>query len=190
MNLGRRPSARKMREARDRFRALPMSGAAVVLGRCLADMLNSVVALAIMIVTGLVLGWHYVKRLVQKGEVKSARDNAVEVQGQLMDEHIWTLKGSIDFVDNQYDRSSGTIRATLIAVSTASAPVFIGSTMSLPQSSASPRQNVANWSCTNARLVRVSRSESIRARYRRSSARDRRARPPVARRLTGSRGVA
>jgi RND family efflux transporter MFP subunit len=50
------------------------------------------------------------KRLVQKGEVKSARDNAVEVQGQLMDEHIWTLKGSIDFVDNQYDRSSGTIR--------------------------------------------------------------------------------
>jgi RND family efflux transporter MFP subunit len=50
------------------------------------------------------------KRLVQKGEVKNARDNAVEVQGQLMDEHNWTLKGTIDFVDNQYDRSSGTIR--------------------------------------------------------------------------------
>jgi RND family efflux transporter MFP subunit len=50
------------------------------------------------------------KRLVQRGEVKSARDNAVEVQGQLMDEHNWTLKGTIDFVDNQYDRSSGTIR--------------------------------------------------------------------------------
>lgn len=50
------------------------------------------------------------KRLVQKGEVKSARDNVVEVQGQLMDEHSWTLKGTIDFVDNQYDRSSGTIR--------------------------------------------------------------------------------
>jgi RND family efflux transporter MFP subunit len=50
------------------------------------------------------------KRLVQKGEVKSARDNAVEVQGQLMDEHNWTIKGTIDFVDNQYDRSSGTIR--------------------------------------------------------------------------------
>jgi RND family efflux transporter MFP subunit len=50
------------------------------------------------------------KRLVQKGEVKNARDNAVEVQGQLMDEHTWTLKGTIDFVDNQYDRSSGTIR--------------------------------------------------------------------------------
>jgi RND family efflux transporter MFP subunit len=50
------------------------------------------------------------KRLVQKGEVKSPRDNAVEVQGQLMDEKQWTLKGTIDFVDNQYDRSSGTIR--------------------------------------------------------------------------------
>jgi RND family efflux transporter MFP subunit len=50
------------------------------------------------------------KRLVQRGEVKNARDNAVEVQGQLMDEHSWTLQGTIDFVDNQYDRSSGTIR--------------------------------------------------------------------------------
>jgi RND family efflux transporter MFP subunit len=50
------------------------------------------------------------KRLIQKGEVKNARDNAVEVQGQLMDEKSWTLSGTIDFVDNQYDRSSGTIR--------------------------------------------------------------------------------
>jgi RND family efflux transporter MFP subunit len=50
------------------------------------------------------------KRLVQKGEIKSARDSVIEVQGQLMDEHTWTLKGTIDFVDNQYDRSSGTIR--------------------------------------------------------------------------------
>ena len=50
------------------------------------------------------------KRLVQKGELKSARDNVVEVEGQLMDEKTWTLRGTIDFVDNQYDRSSGTIR--------------------------------------------------------------------------------
>jgi RND family efflux transporter MFP subunit len=50
------------------------------------------------------------KRLVQKGEIKSARDNAIEVQGQLMDEKQWTLKGTINFVDNQYNRSSGTIR--------------------------------------------------------------------------------
>jgi RND family efflux transporter MFP subunit len=50
------------------------------------------------------------KRLVQQGEIKSPRDSAVEVQGQLMDEKQWTLKGTIDFVDNQYDRTSGTIR--------------------------------------------------------------------------------
>lgn len=43
----------------DRFRSLPMSSAAVVLGRCIADMLNSVVALAIMIVAGLALGWRW-----------------------------------------------------------------------------------------------------------------------------------
>ncbi len=50
------------------------------------------------------------KRLVQRGELKSPRDNAIEVQGQLMDEKEWTLKGKIDFVDNQYARTSGTIR--------------------------------------------------------------------------------
>ena len=54
------------------------------------------------------------KRLVQRGEIKSPRDNAVEVQGQLMDEKDWTLKGNIDFVDNQYDRSSGTIRVRAV----------------------------------------------------------------------------
>ncbi len=43
----------------DRFRSLPISGAAVVLGRCIADMLYSVVALAIMIVAGLALGWRW-----------------------------------------------------------------------------------------------------------------------------------
>lgn len=43
----------------DRFRSLPMSSAAVVLGRCIADMLNSMVGLAIMTVTGLLLGWRW-----------------------------------------------------------------------------------------------------------------------------------
>ena len=47
---------------------------------------------------------------MQKGEIESARSNAVQVQGELMDEKDWPLKGTIDFVDNQYDRSSGTIR--------------------------------------------------------------------------------
>lgn len=43
----------------DRFRSMPMSASAVVLGRCLADMLNSMVGLTIMIVAGLLLGWRW-----------------------------------------------------------------------------------------------------------------------------------
>jgi ABC-2 type transport system permease protein len=43
----------------DRFRSMPMSASAVVLGRCIADMLNSIVGLAIMIGTGLLLGWRW-----------------------------------------------------------------------------------------------------------------------------------
>jgi ABC-2 type transport system permease protein len=43
----------------DRFRSLPMSGSAVVLGRCIADMFNSIVGLAIMIVAGFLLGWRW-----------------------------------------------------------------------------------------------------------------------------------
>jgi ABC-2 type transport system permease protein len=43
----------------DRFRSLPMSASAVVLGRCLADMLNSIVGLAILMGTGLLLGWRW-----------------------------------------------------------------------------------------------------------------------------------
>ena len=50
------------------------------------------------------------KRLIQKGEVESARSGGVAVQGQLMDEKNWPLKGTIDFVDNQFNRTSGTIR--------------------------------------------------------------------------------
>ncbi|MBO2451040.1 ABC transporter permease [Actinomadura barringtoniae] len=43
----------------DRFRSLPMSPSAVVAGRCVADMLNSVVSLAVMIVCGLLVGWQW-----------------------------------------------------------------------------------------------------------------------------------
>jgi RND family efflux transporter MFP subunit len=50
------------------------------------------------------------KRLVASGEVQDARARKVEVQAQLMDETDWPLAGIIDFVDNQYDRSTGTIR--------------------------------------------------------------------------------
>ncbi|WP_425566676.1 ABC transporter permease [Planomonospora alba] len=43
----------------DRFRSLPMSSSAVVLGRCAADMLNSVAGLAVLAGTGLLLGWRW-----------------------------------------------------------------------------------------------------------------------------------
>src|SRR5690625_5298333 len=41
----------------DRFRSLPMSGAAVVLGRCLADLATSVVGLAVVVAAGFAFGW-------------------------------------------------------------------------------------------------------------------------------------
>lgn len=50
------------------------------------------------------------KRLVERGEIPSARSNTVVVQAQLMDETDWPMKGTIDFVDNTYDTSTGTIR--------------------------------------------------------------------------------
>jgi ABC-2 type transport system permease protein len=43
----------------DRFRSLPMSGGAVVAGRCIADMLNSMVGLAILLGTGWLVGWRW-----------------------------------------------------------------------------------------------------------------------------------
>lgn len=43
----------------DRFRSLPIHASAVVLGRCIADMLNSIVGLAILLVAGLLLGWRW-----------------------------------------------------------------------------------------------------------------------------------
>lgn len=41
----------------DRFRSLPMAPSAVVAGRCLADMLSSVVGLAVLVAAALVIGW-------------------------------------------------------------------------------------------------------------------------------------
>ena len=43
----------------DRFRSLPISPAAVVLGRCIADMINSVAGLAVLVGAGLLLGWSW-----------------------------------------------------------------------------------------------------------------------------------
>jgi ABC-2 type transport system permease protein len=43
----------------DRFRSMPISTAAVVLGRSIADMLNSTVGLAAMVLCGLLVGWNW-----------------------------------------------------------------------------------------------------------------------------------
>jgi ABC-type multidrug transport system permease subunit len=43
----------------DRFRSLTMSPSAVVLGRSIADMLNSALGLAVMIACGLLVGWRW-----------------------------------------------------------------------------------------------------------------------------------
>lgn len=43
----------------DRFRSLPMSSAAVVLGRCIADLLDSAVTLIVLTGAGLALGWRW-----------------------------------------------------------------------------------------------------------------------------------
>ena len=42
----------------DRFRSLPISAVAVPLGRSAADLINSAVQLMVLIVGGLVVGWH------------------------------------------------------------------------------------------------------------------------------------
>ncbi|MFC4590175.1 ABC transporter permease [Sphaerisporangium corydalis] len=43
----------------DRFRSMPMAPSAVVTGRATADMLNSVVGLAVMMACGLAVGWRW-----------------------------------------------------------------------------------------------------------------------------------
>ena len=43
----------------DRFRSMPMAPSAVVVGRCAAAMIYSVVSLGIMVVTGFAVGWRW-----------------------------------------------------------------------------------------------------------------------------------
>ena len=49
------------------------------------------------------------KRAVQEGKLPLASNGHVLVEAEMMGEKGWGLKGSIDFVDNQYDTSTGTI---------------------------------------------------------------------------------
>jgi RND family efflux transporter MFP subunit len=50
------------------------------------------------------------QRATAKGLMKSTRDNSVSAALHLTDESGWPHEGHIDFVDNQVDRRSGTIR--------------------------------------------------------------------------------
>ena len=43
----------------DRFRSMPMAPSAVVVGRCIANMLYSAISLAILVGTGLAIGWRW-----------------------------------------------------------------------------------------------------------------------------------
>src|SRR5690606_12017770 len=50
------------------------------------------------------------QRAIRDGRLRSLRGGAVPVEARLMDEDTWTLHGTLDFIDNQVDRSAGTIR--------------------------------------------------------------------------------
>ena len=43
----------------DRFRSMPMAPSAVVVGRCIANMVYSAISLAILVATGLAIGWRW-----------------------------------------------------------------------------------------------------------------------------------
>ncbi|MGE0118715.1 MAG: efflux RND transporter periplasmic adaptor subunit [Dongiaceae bacterium] len=51
------------------------------------------------------------QRAAASGRLRSTREGGAEVFAHLPDEERWTIKGRLDFVDNQVDRATGTIRA-------------------------------------------------------------------------------
>jgi RND family efflux transporter MFP subunit len=51
-----------------------------------------------------------VRRLIAEGKMTSARDRAIEVELALADESDFTLKGQVNFVDNQVSATTGTLR--------------------------------------------------------------------------------
>lgn len=53
------------------------------------------------------------QRAVQSGKLKSTRDS-VTVYGRLRDEPDWPREGKLNFVDNEVNRSAGTIRARAV----------------------------------------------------------------------------
>jgi RND family efflux transporter MFP subunit len=54
------------------------------------------------------------QRAAQKGHLSETRENAPLVEVRLPDEKVFSRKGFLDFLDNQVNRSSGTIRARAV----------------------------------------------------------------------------
>jgi len=54
------------------------------------------------------------QRAVSRGALPSTRDNETIVEAHLPDEDDWPHKGTMNFVDNQIDPGSGTIRARAV----------------------------------------------------------------------------
>ena len=51
------------------------------------------------------------QRATERGAMQSMRDNKIEVFAKLPDEDQWAHQGSLEFLDNQVNETSGTIRA-------------------------------------------------------------------------------
>lgn len=51
------------------------------------------------------------QRAAERGVMPSIRDNKIEVFAKLPDEEEWAHKGALEFLDNQVNQTSGTIRA-------------------------------------------------------------------------------
>jgi RND family efflux transporter MFP subunit len=51
------------------------------------------------------------QRAAERGVMPSMRDNKIDVFAKLPDEDQWTHKGTLEFLDNQVNETSGTIRA-------------------------------------------------------------------------------
>jgi RND family efflux transporter MFP subunit len=54
------------------------------------------------------------QRAAAAGQIGSARDGKLAVQLRLSEDKDWSLSGRLDFLDNQIDRSAGTIRARAV----------------------------------------------------------------------------
>jgi RND family efflux transporter MFP subunit len=54
------------------------------------------------------------QRAVTAGKLGSTRDGKLPAEVRLTDETSWTRRGHLDFVDNQIDRTAGTIRARAV----------------------------------------------------------------------------